>query len=1392
MIKPATTKREAAPKTEILARLQPFERRVAELKALVIGPQNKTAFFELIRRLKLPSPDGRVWNAAALQETLERLRRQRVLDVDFSVSREWRDMIVLALRAQPEGLAQIRAALDALPKSAREKRRSAWDYLPPLRSDVDFGRSLYLSVLLDDAAAVQALLAAVAQDQRNAEADDQAALAAIFAHCPADPGFLAGLQPALRDRVAAAHVTALLDHGALDETVSALIAAAHERGWGPGLPHLDRALLRLDILAERFDAAALRIERLRPEDPLAATMAEASAAFLAGRDQAAVELFRSALKLHRKQIHKRKTSLPDEAGLFHILALFAGGGATALDEIEALLDALEGREEATRAAVPALASLADLVAGRDAKAKAHFAVGQKAANPLAAAIIAMALGVVDGTLAAKRESHSAAAIQRWGAELTVPARVLAEVHARFSADAIGWTNQLIRLRAGTVRKFLDIVPIRAPWERSLDRLAGLVGPASAGDTRPEPVARAKRLAFFLDPATREITAHEQSAKSGTWTLGRAIALKRLQQHDAKLDYLTAADLPVIATLREEKSYYYGAASVFFDPYHGPLALIGHPLVFDARTPERRVELVRYPVELVARETASGIHVALSHFSDEPAVFIDEETPARWRIVELSEKLVALGEVLTSDGIAVPADGRDRIIQLIRTENPLLPIRSELTGVEGSAVPGDPTPILQVAPTEDGLTIGAVVRPAGAEGPVCQPGTGARSVLTTEAGQHRRVNRDLAVERESLDTVIGACPALGEWQVGDHGWRIEGFEAGLDVLQELHSCSAPLRIEWPEGAPIRTTRNIGAKSVSLTIAPARDWFEISGKVEIDEGAVLDMTEVLERLGQARGRFVPLADGRFLALTEDLKRRLDGFAAVTEEGKTGRRIGAAGALAVEDLVQAAGKVDATKRWRDLLDRIDAAQRFEPSLPAGFEAELRDYQMDGYVWLARLCQLGLGACLADDMGLGKTIQSIALLLAEAPKGPSLVVAPTSVCHNWQVESARFAPGLRTHLLSAAKDRTALVESLGPGDVLIVSYGLLHYEAAALTQRRWTVAIFDEAQNLKNTETRRAQASKQVDADFRLALSGTPVENRLDELWSLFDTVAPGLLGSRESFQRRFAAPIERTRSASARQALKLLLRPFLLRRTKAAVLSELPPRTEIVIEVEPGEDERAFYEAVRRRAIAAIENYSGDGGQKRIHILAEIMKLRRAACHPGLLDERSTIESAKLGRLLDLVQELRANRHRALVFSQFTSHLDRVEAALTGAGVKALRLDGSTPSAERARLVAAFQGGEGELFLLSLKAGGTGLNLTGADYVVHLDPWWNPAVEDQATDRAHRIGQTRPVTVYRLITKGSIEEKIIELHAAKRDLAADFLDGSEAAARLGEDELMQLIRG
>lgn len=415
---------------------------------------------------------------------------------------------------------------------------------------------------------------------------------------------------------------------------------------------------------------------------------------------------------------------------------------------------------------------------------------------------------------------------------------------------------------------------------------------------------------------------------------------------------------------------------------------------------------------------------------------------------------------------------------------------------------------------------------------------------------------------------------------------------------------------------------------------------------------------------------------------------------------------------------------------------------------------------------------------------------MLDLAGNGPSLVVAPTSVCGNWEAELNRFAPAIKTHRLAESDDRGVTLDAMGPYDVLIASYGLLGREEERLSAITWSVAVLDEAQAIKNPDTLRAKASQKLNAGFRLALSGTPVENDLDELWSLFRFVVPGLLGSRDGFGRRFGTPIERDNDITAKTALKTLVRPFMLRRTKTAVLSELPARTEQTWLVEMGAEERAFYEVLRQRAMQRLD--SDTSGRTRIHILAEITKLRQACCNPVLAVPESGVPSAKLEALLELVDELRANNHRALVFSQFVGHLGLVRAALDARGISYQYLDGSTPARERERRVADFQAGFGELFLISLKAGGSGLNLTAADYVLHLDPWWNPAVEDQASDRAHRIGQTKPVTIYRLIVKNSIEEGIVALHRRKRDLADALLEGADASARLSEDDLLNLIRG
>jgi SNF2 family DNA or RNA helicase len=482
-----------------------------------------------------------------------------------------------------------------------------------------------------------------------------------------------------------------------------------------------------------------------------------------------------------------------------------------------------------------------------------------------------------------------------------------------------------------------------------------------------------------------------------------------------------------------------------------------------------------------------------------------------------------------------------------------------------------------------------------------------------------------------------------------------------------------------------------------------------------------------------------------------------------------------------------LSADKAWHDFRKRLQTVQSSDVSVPSLLQAELRPYQVSGYQWMARLSEWGAGACLADDMGLGKTVQAIAVLLHRAHIGAALVVSPVSVMPNWISEVNRFAPTLNVRTLHNA-DREATLASLEPGDLLVTSCGLLLSEEKTVTAKQWATVVLDETHAIKNYNTKTSNVAMSLQSGFRVILTGTPVQNHLGEMWNLFQFINPGLLGSLSHFTDTFIRPDD----DNARKRLKKLITPFILRRTKTAVLEELPPKTEIIRKITLSDEEAVFYEALRRQALESLENDSSPQGAKHLKVLAEITRLRQACCNPSLVYPETSIESTKLSTFLEIAAELKDNGHRALVFSQFVSHLSIVCKALDRAGYTYCYLDGSTPVNKRTSEVRSFQNGQGDFFLISLKAGGLGLNLTAADYVIHLDPWWNPAVEDQASDRAHRIGQTRPVTVYRLVAENTIEEKIIRLHNTKRDLADSLLEGSDQSAKLSINELMMLIKG
>jgi superfamily II DNA or RNA helicase len=453
-------------------------------------------------------------------------------------------------------------------------------------------------------------------------------------------------------------------------------------------------------------------------------------------------------------------------------------------------------------------------------------------------------------------------------------------------------------------------------------------------------------------------------------------------------------------------------------------------------------------------------------------------------------------------------------------------------------------------------------------------------------------------------------------------------------------------------------------------------------------------------------------------------------------------------------------------------------EAELPEDLRAVLRPYQRQGVNWLSFLDRAGLGAVLADDMGLGKTLQALC-----AARGKTLIVAPRSVVYNWLDEIARFLPLHRSELYHGAGRK------LGDADFVVTTYAILRLDIDTLAARRWDTVVLDEAQAIKNPDSQVARAAYRLDAGFRMSLSGTPIENRLEELYSQMHFTNRGLLGSRADFAHRYEEPIL-AGDAAATARLRRRIRPFVLRRLKSSVAPELPARTDVVLHVELEEQERSFYEAVHAATKRDVVEKLGQGASM-LAVLEALLRLRQAACHPALVPGAPArlASSSKLERLVDSLSDAVADGHKALVFSQWTSLLDLVEPLLEDQQLRFTRLDGSTR--DRAGVVQSFQSAEGPPVLIaSLKAGGTGLNLTAADHVFLLDPWWNPAAEDQAADRAHRIGQQRPVFVYRLVAKDTIEERILALQERKRALAAAALEDGALAAQLTKEDLLELL--
>jgi superfamily II DNA or RNA helicase len=929
--------------------------------------------------------------------------------------------------------------------------------------------------------------------------------------------------------------------------------------------------------------------------------------------------------------------------------------------------------------------------------------------------------------------------------------------------------------------------LRPRWQRALAALA---------IDDPKPKHRPSfEISWQIEHELRTLTVTpilKRSLKKGGMTAGSRTTAARLL--DDRRVVLSEHDERIAESL---VSWSPGSRSSY--PVRAFVALIGHPRV--VTEDGEPIEVRRTSLGFTALAAGDQIRLEPSvdgaRFSPrllapllatftagEPLVVIEREH-GRCLLIDVSDDARRLWAVLAKHGDSFPPESHPQLLDRLATFDRRLPIDVPVT-LMGDRLGEAPTVVVRLRLTPEAtLELEAFVRPA-AGAPLYSPGAGPRDVMVVRDGVRGYVRRDLGSELAHVRSLIARLPIDGAEEGPPLCFRIDDVDAALDVVAAVQHPPPGLEAEWLDARP-SIVRSGGPAALRVQVDHDRNWFGIDGELTIEQGRI-ELAVLLDAARRQR-RFVRLDDRRWIELSELLRRQLAAIADQTFEARDHLELSPGAVSAIRALAEAGARVETTPDWRLMTERLVASAKLKPRPPAALEATLRPYQVEGHAWMMRLAAWGAGCCLADDMGLGKTVQTIAVLLDRARLGPALVLAPTSVSLNWVDELRRFAPSLRPVVYAEQAARAGCLASLGKRDVLIVSYGLLVRDARELAGRTFATLVVDEAQAVKNPGTRRAKAARAIDAGFRIALSGTPVENHLGELWSLFAIVFPGLLGSWDQFRERFAKPIEHG-DPEARVALSRVLQPFLLRRTKQEVAPELPSRTEIAVPVALSTDEAELYEDARLAAVAHLAGTTPPDERQRFEVLAALTRLRLLASHPRLYDASSSVASSKMQRFRELVDELRSEGHRALVFSQFTSHLALVRDELDRAGFRTLYLDGSTPAATRAELIRRFQGGEGDLFLISLKAGGTGINLTAADYVIHLDPWWNPAVEDQATDRAHRIGQTRPVTVYRLIARGTVEEKILALHDDKRALVSAVLEGTNVAARLTTRDLMALL--
>jgi len=962
-------------------------------------------------------------------------------------------------------------------------------------------------------------------------------------------------------------------------------------------------------------------------------------------------------------------------------------------------------------------------------------------------------------------------------------------------------NGLTDVFGGT--PLLSRVRYKQPWELLLEELT----PHEEASVKTE--EKKARVAYFISYSRVEV--REQSRlKSGSWGAGKRMSLETFRRGT---DFMDEADRKIANSIRSHYSYDMDITCVLphligSDRVYAGLHAPYTPVTIDEEKPYLVIE---------RKKTSFSVKSNLGSAKLDESVVYRKDSDTHYTVITMTDRQRSYYQKLLHIG-SFPLEAEEQLREFLPKVSHVVEVHSDL--VEGGSTlqqcNGSPLLCLQVLPVEHAdqpspstvhrstfnaqrstFNVWCMARPLTNGKTLLDPANGLNPCVAEADGVRYQVTRDIRGERENLqllrtfidDNRLTADEA--DDLFADHQPVMLSAEGLLQLMDFVRQQQDHFFMEWPEGGQIRLkTSQPGDWNIALKSQSG--WFEVEGEIPIDDETVLTASQLLRLVAESpHSGFVRLNDTDYLAISDRLRRQLSRLESLTVSNRGHLQISEFHASLLGSVLTGEIDIKHDKKIEQLERKIKKSMAQQPDVPKRLKAELRDYQTDGFQWMTRMTGWGAGVCLADDMGLGKTVQTIAFMLHTAANGPALVAAPASVVLNWRRELERFAPSLHVEVLNAISDRQAVISQATEGDVLLTTYGLFVTENEALCGKQWNTVCLDEAHVIKNRQTKTSASVMKLQATHRIILTGTPVQNHLGELWNLFQFINPGLLGSHEQFHQKYIVPIELQDNKERSRQLKRIVSPFMLRRTKQEVIEELPDKTEINMPVELSEEEMAVYEVIRRRAKQLLEDEQSSSGLS-VNTLAEITRLRQAACSAQLAEKSWTGECSKLNVMTDLLQEIVGAGNAVLVFSQFTSFLDMVRSRLDKERQPYLYLDGSVPIKQREQLVQDFQRGHCPVFLISLKAGGLGLNLTGANYVIHLDPWWNPAIEQQATDRAYRIGQRQNVTVYHLISQHTIEEKILRLHQTKRNLADAMLSGTSESHKLTSKELLEMIGG